>query len=606
MPRTIVPEEQQRVQDVNKLAQNVFPTDNRVVNVISDPDDQFTPYYWDPNGDPVNADGIEIIESKVTGFGQGEADAGTWKRGRRNVGVLDNLLPEGVSLEDIDGTNGQTAKIGLPDGDTSKNEVFSTSGNRNGVIGPQGETISGTLNPQVQSTDNYQNDTFDRATEGTLKLVVNGSNLVTLDLTVSGSNTQTSANGSQLSVTAENPITFINGEPFDGNDQRTGTYQVVQADLTQGTNTIKVRHEDGGSNLIGESETLEYFLDPETSNITFASESVSNLQKNTTKQLSGVAYNTGGTVDYSVSASNVYKNTFENGTGITFSTTNVSLSNISIEELGTNEDETKTLQIAETASIDEQRIIGGSLSVQATIDDPIDSNAPFTTSGVTDFDVLIDQVNSGNSALSHNFNDENYRVAPDANLESDLGSGAYDSAISIADGSANGYGSELQVTEGKIVYPSIDYSTIANGPTGNPNYSGTNTTGERTYFGIFTDTLAVSNFVLNINGTGTLVSEGQATTGDELSVSIKAPTQTGFMDINENFEPGQTADGNGAYQETNATNPSQSVGPNSEIGLTIGEKSTVDAFDSLIYRITVPEDFTGEITQMTIDWGANN
>ena len=41
MPRTIVPEEQQRVQDVNKLAQNVFPTDNRVVNVISDPDDQF-------------------------------------------------------------------------------------------------------------------------------------------------------------------------------------------------------------------------------------------------------------------------------------------------------------------------------------------------------------------------------------------------------------------------------------------------------------------------------------------------------------------------------------------------------------------------------------
>lgn len=604
MPRTVVPEQQKRAADIAEL-KSIYPTDNRVVDVISDPDGQYSPYYWNPNGEASNADGVDIIESNITEFADGGANEGTWVKGRRDLTILDSLVPDGAELQDIDGTQGSDAKIGVADASTTENELFDTSGDRNGVVGPSSVTISGDLNPTVSSSDNYQADSFDEAETGTLKLVVNGSDLVTIDLTsTSNSITNSTANGSQLSVSASSPLTFANGDTYNDNYQRTGSYQVDQADLTSGTNTVKVRHEDGTGTLIGESESLEYFLDDDTGNITFASEGFSNLSLDPTKQLSGVAYHTGGTFDYSVTASGVYQNTYAEGNAIDFNTTNATISSISVPELGSTETPPKDIGVSETATISGQRIISESATVSTTVQDDIDTNAPFTSGGVTDFDLLIDQVTSGNAALDHNFDDENYRLAPSQNYDTDLGTGAYDSTQTLTDGNAP-YDTQLQVTEGKVVYPSVDYSTITNGPA-NPNYSGTNTTGGRTYYGVFTDSLAVSNFVLFINGTGTLVNDGTASSStDEVGVAIKAPSQTGWMDINQNFTPGQTADGNGAYQETNADNPSQTIGANSEIGVTIGTNSTSDSFNKLYYRITVGQDFTGEITNFSVDWGAN-
>jgi hypothetical protein len=605
MPRTVVPEEEKRVADISALKQ-IFPTDNRVVDVVSDPDGQFTPYYWDPNGEASNADGIEIIESGITEFADGGAEEGVWRKGQRDLSVLDSLVPDGVSLQEIDGTDGATAKIGLPDGSLTKNEVFGNGADEKGAIGPTGASVSGDLNPQVSGGDNFGADTFDEATKGTLRLVVNGSDLVTIDLTSSTSSiTNSTGNGSELSVSASSPLTFTNGDTFEDIQQRTGSWTVDQGDLTAGENTVKVIHEDGTGNTIGQSQELSYYVDDDTSDVNFSGESLGSLNLDPTKELSGVAYHEGGDVTYSVNIDNVYRNTYAQGNAISFSTGgNSNVSSVSIPELGGSEDESKQITLSETANITSNRLIGESLSVTAEVQDDIDTNAPFTSSGVTDFDLLIDQVGAGNQALLHRYNDENYRLAPGANFEEDLGNGSYDSTQSIADGNPP-YDTQLQVTEGKVVYPSVDYSTISNGPTGNPNYSGGNTTGQRTYYGVFTDPLAVSNFVFEINGSATLVSEGNATTGDEIAISIKAPTQTGWMDLNENFVPGSTADGDGAYQETNANSPSQSVGPNSEIGATIGTKSTTDSFDLLYYRFTVPANWTGEITEMSVNWGAN-
>jgi hypothetical protein len=604
MPRTVVPEEEKRVADISALKQ-IFPTDNRVVDVVSDPDGQFTPYYWDPNGEASNADGIEIIESGIAEYADGGSEEGVWRKGQRDLSVLDSLVPNGISLQQIDGTDGATAKIGLPDGSLTKNEVFGDGADEKGAIGPSGTSVSGDLNPQVSGGDNFGADTFDEATKGTLRLVVNGSDLVTIDLTSTTSSiTNTNVNGSELSVSAASPLTFANGDTFEDIQQRTGSWTVDQGDLTAGENTVKVVHDDATGNTIGQSQELTYYVDDDTSDVNFSSESLGSLNLDPTKELSGVPYHKGGDVTYSVNIDNVYRNTYAEGNAISFNTTNVNISDVSVPELGSSEDETTQISLSETANITTNRLIGESLTVSSQVEDDIDVNAPFTSSGVTDFDLLIDQVGGSNQALLHRYNDENYRLAPGANFDSDLGNGSYDSTQSIADGNAP-YDTQLQVTESKVVYPSVDYSTISNAPTGSPNYSGSNTTGQRTYYGVFTDPLAVSNFVFEINGSATLVSEGNATTGDEIAISIKAPTQTGFMDLNENFVPGSTGDGAGAYQETNADNPSQTIGPNSEIGATIGTKSTTDSFDLLYYRFTVPQDWTGEITEMSVNWGAN-
>lgn len=605
MPRTVVPEEQKRAADVTAL-KSIYPSDNRVVHVLSDPNSESNFYYWDPTEDAANADGVQIVESNITEFADGGANEGAWKKGRRDVSVLDSLVPNGEDLTQVDGTNGTSGKLSAADGSFTKNQLFDTT-DENGVVGPTSVSLNGDLNPQVSSTDNYDADSFDNATEGTLKLVVNGSDLVTIDLSsTTNSITNTTANGSELSVSAASPLTFANGDTYSDIQQRTGSWTLDQGDMVSGVNDVKVRHEDGTGTLISETNLLQYFLDDDTNDITFANESLSGLSTSGTKDLSGITYNTGGSASYSIDVNNAYLNTYEEGTdAITFSTTNVSVGSIAIPELGGTEDSTTTVNLSETATISANRIVSGSATVSTNIEDPVDTNAPFTSAGSTNFDLLVDQVSNSNGALLHEYDDESYRLAPSQNYDTDLGTGAYDSTQSLADGNTP-YDTQLQVTEGQIVYPSTDYSVIADGPT-NPNYSGTNTTGQRTYYGVFTDTQAVSNFVLFINGTATLVSEGTVSSGtDEMSVAIKAPSQTGWMDVNENFTSGSTGDGAGAYQETNATNPSQTIGTNSEIGVTIGTNSTADSFDNLYYRLTAPADWTGNITQFDIDWGADN
>lgn len=780
---------------------------------------------------------------------------------------LNNLLPEGEDLSNLSSTEGEPANLSVASGTYSKNDFFSTSSNNErGAVGPTSVTVDGQLNPQVQSTDEYQSDTFQRASEGSLILILNGSDLLTIDLTsTDNAITETTGAGSELSVSAADPLTFPNGGDFEDTKQRTGTWTVVQGDMTPGVNEIRVRHEDGTGSLIGETQQIRYFLDDDTNDITFSNLGLSSLNTTGTKDLSGVTYHTGGSATYSADIDNVYRNVYsDSGSAITFNTTRSSVTSQSIPTLGATEDETTQINLSKTANISATRIIGNDIAVETVVEDPIDTGSPYTSNSVSNFDLLIDQASGSNSALLHNYIDESYRAAPSSDFDTDIGINSFDSTISLNDGGGayditsasfnqtfsisseagqdgfavqfnddgtkmyigenggtvysytlgtaydistatfansfdvssqtgflqdidfnndgtklyvgdsnneiiyeydlntgfdlttatynsnffdasgsvdllgirfdddgdtlivaddgattvdefslsapfdittasstgntldvssevsqpagldwngdgtklfvhdggnndvteytlstaydittatasgnsftlvdsggstltastditfgdsgaklyaperltenvfsytmgpSGYDSELQVTEGQIVYPTVNYSPISDGPSGNPDYS-TNVTGTRTYYGIFTDSTAVSNFILNIRGSATLVSSGNTSTNtDEASVSIKVPTQTGWMDVNEDFVSGNTSDGDGAYQETNADNPSQTIGPNSELGLTVGTKVTSDGFDKLYYRITVAEGWTGNITEMDIQWG---
>ena len=80
MPRTIVPEEQQRVPDLTALRNNIRPTTNRTVHVDSDADGAGNIFRWDPNGEATNADGVSTVASNITLYADGGAEEGLWRR----------------------------------------------------------------------------------------------------------------------------------------------------------------------------------------------------------------------------------------------------------------------------------------------------------------------------------------------------------------------------------------------------------------------------------------------------------------------------------------------------------------------------------------------
>ena len=82
MSRTQVPEEDQRVSTVSDL-KNYEPRPKAIIRTEGKnaPNDKLENlYWWDPDGEASNADGDEIIESNVSGYGNGEIDEGVWRR----------------------------------------------------------------------------------------------------------------------------------------------------------------------------------------------------------------------------------------------------------------------------------------------------------------------------------------------------------------------------------------------------------------------------------------------------------------------------------------------------------------------------------------------
>lgn len=99
MSRTQVPEEDQRVETINDL-KNYEPRPKAVIRTegkeaSNDKLENF--YWWDPSGEASNADGSAIIESNVSGYGNGEIDEGVWRRfvspmseARNQIDIKDN------------------------------------------------------------------------------------------------------------------------------------------------------------------------------------------------------------------------------------------------------------------------------------------------------------------------------------------------------------------------------------------------------------------------------------------------------------------------------------------------------------------------------------
>lgn len=513
------------------------------------------------------------------------------------ISDVQNLFPFGKRISKISGTTGTEAILSSAVDGTNKNELFKNSTDtEKGIITSE---VSGQINPQVEETKSHVANSFSPGFIGVLKLIVNGSDLITLNLDQTQSSiSETTSNGSKLSVSSAFPLDFQTGENFEQRTQRSGTWTVKKSDMSYGLNTIKIVHVDGSQTVIGQSQEIRYYLENTSPTIEIGDPDFKNLSLENTKLLSGIEYYKKGTVDFSISVANAYKTVYGEGNAIDYpENKNVNIQPHSVPPLQENEDANTLLDIVKSLTINSNFLVGEPIETKFRIEDPIEGTK--TSSKESSYDLLINSLSKENTGLTHYFEDENYRADPSSDFDSNLHSGSYDSSQSIKDGTE--YENQLQVGGGKITYPNVDYSQIDNAPT-NPDYSGA--TGQRTYYGIFRNTTSSSNFVINVRGEGQIVSkQNLGFNTDEVSIEIKIPTQTGWMDVNKFFCLGNHEDGDGAYMESNAQNPNKTIGPDSEIGLTVGTKSTAKGYNKLYYRITSAENWTGEIKKMSISWG---
>jgi hypothetical protein len=150
-----------------------------------------------------------------------------------------------------------------------------------------------------------------------------------------------------------------------------------------------------------------------------------------------------------------------------------------------------------------------------------------------------------------------------------------------------------------------NFSTIANGPAGNVDYS--SVSGERTYFRKFQNntTNSKTGFNLQLKGDGsTLIDPSGSLSASNIKISVKLPETgssqlTGFLNIAKDFETGQYADDDGALSGALSNNITS--GQTTTNTVTFGQKY-LQPNEYFVLRVVVNENWTGYLSNITVDW----
>lgn len=506
--------------------------------------------------------------------------------------------------------------------------LFNTSGKRLGVsqkIG--GGDLSGVLNDQVvlgpgAPTPAYPPKSFGDADKGFLKMYINGVELVpariTLTSTTSAIDTTSGGTTTGMSVSAQNPAFFPSGTPLIFFQNRTGTWKVKKADLVLGYNKVQIKHEVTVTDIRSVA-IYEVVFDGDTTATAYSAESLHTPIMTGSKKLSGIDYHTGGSLAYDITIDNAYRNTYSpsasaisyNGNSNAYGLLLTSVA----QALGANGgNEALTVNITShpaTIVSPNRRIINGPLSLSTTVLRTVQGTTTSTGSTMTNF--LVDNFAASSTNYIENFDDETYRLNTNSNynLITDVtaGGNVWDSIQSVKDGSA-GHTTGMQTIDGKLVYPgaNVSYpsdfrtsniihgSPFNNGPTGGTGRDYTGLAGNRTYYRYFLQVSpTTANFVMTINGSGgTFVNLLTGISGNNITVEVKLPTQSGWMDAYDDFITGQFTDGKGA--RSSAAGAGRAFGV--AWGLTVGTLSTANSGGYVLVRITTGPGFTGSFTNI--------
>lgn len=533
--------------------------------------------------------------------------------------LLNELLPASAPLLNSISTNniGVSARLSFgpsassnPAGYTNHpsldvGDLFNNSSPNRGVISAT-QTLSGILSDNVVADPNgaFPNNSFGPGNQGSLNLIVNGSVVHSIDLSSFSSGSDLNSNGSGFVLSASTPVEFLNGSPFVNRQYRTGTWTVDPADLRNGYNTVQVEHDISSTTSV--SQEYVYIVDDDTTNTVISDLQWTSLSVSGSKYLSGVEYHTSASAVFSADIANAYRKTYSDGNAVTYNVTNCSIGSTSLPDPSSNGYTNFLNNFPRTASLNTARIITNLTSIdgfraRVNVSRPLLSTQ--TSSYLEGFKLLIDRASSSSNDLFNGFDDENYRITSNSDFDTNL-SGNWDSSISLVSASP-GYSDGLQVINSGLRYPSLNFtnSEVTDGPSGNPDYS--SATGERYFYGYFTDAVGAANFRLRLEGSGVQVinEDSSFSSSNQIKISIKLPNPTGngtgWLDILKPFVEPNFADGDGCYA---ATFGSDTTINSSNWGLTVGTKNTANSFNKIYYRITAPDNFTGNLTRISITW----
>lgn len=493
-------------------------------------------------------------------------------------------------------------------------QVFSNSSTaRKGIYAAtfgskSGDLAGDVVADQATPTPSYPAKAFGNANQGILEIYVNGIMIHSVDLSVFSSGTTNTA-GTGFTLSTATPTSFPNGSPFALFYYRTGTWSVSTTHERNGYNYVQVKHTVGTTTY--SSNIFEWVIDDSTTATSYVSESLTGLSLTGSKYISGVEYYTGGTASYSVTVQNAYRNTYSSSVSAIFHTasTNGSMPASAITTISGPSYQASTLSISKTFTITAQKLLNDQITARTST--LRTAQATVSSTGVTQSFILLNSVSDTASATNEVFDGELYRVPSNRSLTDTSGftlggAGLWDSTISLASVTP-GYSDGLLVYDGSLYYPSSasvvspnagDFSAVANGPAGNPDYSAL--TGAKTYLRYFYFTSPAQNFVLNITHSGAnfkTVASGLTFGTSDANIEILAPNTT-TNGVSVEFK-----DAIVSYTNDNSIGCHAATYGNTAYtawGITLGSKSTATSGNAIILRVTVPSDWTATISNISI------
>ena len=471
-------------------------------------------------------------------------------------------------------------------------------------------TFTGTLAANVSAdsgspTPSYPANAFNDGNSGTIQLWLNDK-LIAFAILASTPSAITVANASGgLTLSATSPVKFPNGTTFPTFTYRTGTWNINPIAQVNGYNEVMVVRINGpivNTNIFG------WVVDNSVVSNTYSGETLSGLVMSGSKYISGINYNTSGVATYAISASNDRRNTYSSSaSAISHSTTRCSIPSIA---LGTTTSEAQTDSISQVVTVSTSpRILNQSISANTLVSRTVQGN--LSSSGVSNYAILLDAVAPSSSIITDHFDDEVFRISSDLNILTTSGYTSiggspsdWNSTLSIANSGATGYSDGLLQENSLLKYPTQgtnggNYGAIANGPS-NPDYSGA--TGNRRYLRFFytPPSSPRSNFKLSFISTNTtFVPKATGLTGNNATLEILAPgTTSDGVDV-------VWKDASVAYTNDNSLGCyASSYGPTipTNWGISLGGKDTSTSGNVIVIKITVASSWVGSIDNITLTW----
>lgn len=488
--------------------------------------------------------------------------------------------------------------------------------------------ITGVLNSQIgaSSTGAFAALSFGDADLGTLTLNINGVIVSTASLTtLSSINNTSSSTISGFALSAATASKFVTGSPFEQFKNRTGTWLVKNNDtrLRNGYNYLIAEHKF--STTTRTLARYEFIIDDNTTNTTFSNFSIPTFSLTGTKHLSGIAYFTGGYVNYDTQIDNLYRNTYYAGSdAITFGDNSTAgnagsypilLTNPQLTLPPSSGDEAKSIVLSTDPNIGNGspmtftiltgvRRLNDPIGLYAIAKRTLQGTRQGGTASITN--VYLDSIAPTSTNTFEGFDDEAKRLkwgSYDLITDVTSGTGTWDMLQSLTNGDSY-HNTGLQVFGSKLIYPSTNYS-IHGSLTTNKNFgiSGadySSATGERTYYRYFYQASTTGVFKINIAGSGgTFVAAATSITGNQIKVEFKLPGSvtptTGWLDAYNNFATGVWTDGSGGRKENSGVGRAF----NTDWGLMTGIRGTSTSGGYVIVRITVAPGSAAVFTGLT-------